>query len=288
MASPKALDAFATLLSELDSAGGLPASRLSPTSRRRLQPLFDSGVLIEGASGAGRRITVEKPEVLRTFIKNHYPSGLVESDSEGRGSRTLGVHQYRNSKATGGLGFQFVTFRTFGPEPFYVFCNGGWLDATTQAAKMETGSLVLRGNEWPRYSGQVATVENPEFFMNFDWQSADIGLVIFTNGRMSGRLIDWLASDSMEKSVITHFGDYDPTGIDEFLKLSSKLGSRAKLYRPVNLEYLFSLYARRDLLSDSGEMMHRLSSTKNSDAKEVIRLMTTYDGGLEQEALLGG
>src|SRR3989338_8051444 len=163
MASTKALDAFATLLSELDSTGGVPASRLSSSSRRqRLQPLFDSGVLIESASGAGRRVTVEKPAILRAFIEKQYPSGLMASDSEGRGSRTLGVHQYRNSKATGSLGFQFVTFRTFGPELFYLFCNGDWLDATTNTAKMEMGSFVLRDDVWPRYSGQVATVENPE------------------------------------------------------------------------------------------------------------------------------
>jgi hypothetical protein len=83
-----------------------------------------------------------------------------------------------------------------------------------------------------------------------------------------------------------HFPDYDPVGMDEYLRIKRTCPKRADLYRPDNLERLFSRYGKAQLLEDSAAVLARLRENTDSDVRGVVELMDRFGVGLEQEALL--
>ena len=282
------LDAFGGLLADLTAAGSVPASRMSAKARERLTPLFSAGVLLEVRAGAGRRIEVRNRETLAQFISRHYPAGLFADPSadEGLDRRTLALSRYRDTKALGGLDFEIVEYRLAGKAPLLI---GSTLIGRSGVCG-DLGAFVLydarTADRDVRFSGVVATVENPTVLIRYDWAAAGVDLAIATYGRMSRRLIDWLASEPMQEAKVIHFGDYDPVGLNEFCRLDAALGNRASLFIPGGIERLFSLYSDRELLSRSAGLLPVLRQSCHAGVQRLLQLMASSGGGVEQEALL--
>ncbi|MBN9421741.1 MAG: hypothetical protein BGO63_03255 [Candidatus Accumulibacter sp. 66-26] len=282
------LDAFAGLLADLAADGVVPASRLSAKARERLAPLFSADVLVERRAGAGRRIEVRNADTLARFIERHYPAGLFSNAAaeEGLDRRTLALSRYRDTKALGGLDFEIVEYRLTGKVPLLIGGTAvGW-----SGVSGDLGAFVLYGarpvNREVRFSGVVATVENPTVLIRHDWANAGVDLAIATYGRMSRRLIDWLASESMRDARVVHYGDYDPVGLGEFCRLEAALGDRADLFIPAEIGRLFSQYSDRELLSRSAGLLPALQRSPHNRVQGLLRLMAEFGGALEHEALL--
>jgi hypothetical protein len=285
---PTPLDSFAGLLADLSAAGSVQASRVSARARERLSPLFSADVLVETRAGAGRRIEVRNQETLAQFITRHYPAGLftdLAADEE-LDRRTLALSRYRNTKALGGLDFEIVEYRLSGAEPLLI----GGATVGRSGVRGNLGAFVLydrRTDERAvRFAGVVATVENPTVLIRHDWEAYGVDLAIATYGRMSRRLIDWLASESMRDAQVVHYGDYDPVGLSEFCRLEVALGSRASLFIPDRIERLFSKYSDRELLSRSSGLLPALQRSHHKGVQDILRLMAEFCGALEHEALL--
>lgn len=282
------LDAFAGLLSDLTTAGSVPASRMSAKARERLTPLFSANVLQEVRAGAGRRVEVRIPETLAQFISRHYPAGLFADPSadDGLDRRTLALSRYRDTKALGGLDFEIVEYRLAGKAPLLI----GSTSIGRSGVCGDLGAFVLydarTADRDVRFSGVVATVENPTVLIRYDWAAAGVDLAIATYGRMSRRLIDWLASGSMSDALVVHYGDYDPVGLGEFCRLEAVLGDRAKLFIPAQIERLFSQYSDRELLSRSAGLLPVLRQSCHAGVQRLLQLMASSGGAVEQEALL--
>ena len=282
------LDAFSALLADLTADGAVPASRMSAKARGRLAPLFSADVLAEVRAGAGRRVEVRDADTLARFVMRHYPAGLFGDPSadEGLDRRTLALTRYRDTKALGGLDFEIVEYRLAGTFPLVI---GGVVTGRPETQE-GLGAFVLyerRGADQDvQFSGVVATVENPTFFIRYDWAAAGVDMAIATYGCMSRRLIDWLASESMRDAQVIHYGDYDPVGLSEFCRLDSALAGHATLFIPNEIEYLFPLYSDRDLLSRSASMLPSLQQKQHLGVQRILRLMAEYGGALEHEALL--
>jgi hypothetical protein len=282
------LDAFAGLLADLSATSTVPASRLSVKARERLAPLFSAEVLVETRAGAGRRVEVRNPEVLARFITRHYPAGLFSDPSaeEEVDRRTLALSRYRDTKALGGLDFEIVEYRLTGVARLLV---GGAAIARSGVCG-DIGAFVLYDKRTAKrdvqFSGIVATVENPTVLIRYDWKSAGVDLAIATYGRMSRRLIDWLASESMRDTRVIHYGDYDPVGLSEFCRLEAAIGNRASLFVPEQIENLFSQYSDRALLSRSSGLLPALQRSQHKGVQDILRLMAEFCGALEHEALL--
>lgn len=282
------LDAFAGLLSDLTTAGSVPASRMSAKARERLTPLFSANVLQEVRAGAGRRVEVRNPETLAQFISRHYPAGLFADPSadEGLDRRTLALSRYRDTKALGGLDFEIVEYRLAGKAPLLI----GSTSIGRSGVCGDLGAFVLydarTAERDVRFAGVVATVENPTVLIRYDWAAAGVDLAIATYGRMSRRLIDWLASEPMQQAKVIHFGDYDPVGLNEFCRLDAALGHRASLFIPDGIERLFSQYSDRDLLSRSAGFLPVLRQSYHAGVQRLLQLMASSGGAVEQEALL--
>jgi len=112
-------------------------------------------------------------------------------------------------------------------------------------------------------------------------------MALYAGGRLSGRILNWLGSQSMARAQIIHCGDYDPVGLDEYLRLKGACPERAELFLPANLEVLLSRYGKRELLQGSnGAVLARLRKTEDHEVRRLVRLLDRYGVGLEQEILL--
>lgn len=281
------LDSFAGLLADLAANGSIPASKVSAKVRERLTPLFEGAVVVEVRAGSGKRIELRDPDTLTKFVDRHYPSGLyADSEDLVEDPRSLALARYRNTKALGGLNFEIVEYRLTGNQSIRI----GLHDQHVQYNPDGLGAFALRDRESVEslisFSGTVATVENPSVFLWFDWAAAGIDLAVLTYGRMSRRMISWLASESMFLSQVVHFGDYDPVGLNEFTRLDQALGDRVSLFIPSEIEVLFNTYSNPYLLTKSAWLLPCLRSSHRLEVQRVLQLMAEYGGGLEHEVLV--
>jgi hypothetical protein len=278
-----AVDALAEKLFLLVTAGNLAWSRLSDRDRSRLQSLFETEVLAVERSGAGKKVVVKDLKALDAFVQRFYPSGLL-GRSETLLPKSRAVAELRDSKKAREIGPLMVLLRGFGKCQFRtgeeILEIAQWTELAGVAA------VRLDGREW-EYSGDLAVVENLEVFWNFEKLKSGTQLAIYAQGRLSGRILSWLASPAMMQARIIHCGDYDPVGLDEYLRLKSACGERAALYLPPNLEDLMSRYGKRDLLQGSNaSILARLRKTEDQEVHRIVTLIDRYGVGLEQEVLL--
>ena len=87
---------------------------------------------------------------------------------------------------------------------------------------------------------------------------------------------------------ILHLPDYDPVGLFEFGWVHARLGHRAGLYLPPDLEARFDRFSNGDLLKNlnSQAMLAQLRRSELPAIRRVIELIDRHNAGLEQEALL--
>jgi len=278
-----ALDSLAEKLSLLLEQGYLAESRLSARDRLRLQSLFDAGVLQAARSGAGRRIVLHDTTALESFIKRTYPSGL-EGMNLKVSPRSKAVAEFRDSKKDREAQPVAVLLRGFHDSALHfgniVLSVASWSDMA--------GVAALRLNEdtqWG-FSGIVALVENLEVFWNFEKLKIEADIAIYAQGRLNSKIVTWLASPAMQDARIIHCGDYDPVGLDEFLRLKAACPNRTELYVPPDLDTLLSRYGKKNLINDNAAILARLRKNNDPQVCFIVELMDRFGVGLEQEVLL--
>ena len=278
-----AVDALAQKLSLLLSGSNLPFSRLTGRDRNRLQSLFETGVLEVERSGAGKTVVVKNRDVFDAFILRHYPSGL-EGRPESSTPRSNAVAELRDSKKARETGQPVVLLR--GVDNCELRSGTEVLPVADLTELAGVVAFHLGAREW-EYTGVLAVVENLEFFWNFEKLMTGAHMALFAGGRLSSRILGWLGSQSLALARIIHCGDYDPVGLDEYLRLKGACPESAELFLPANLEVLLSRYGKRELLQGSNAaVLARLRKTEDQEVRRLVKLMDLYGVGLEQEILL--
>jgi hypothetical protein len=283
MADP--VDALATRLDRLLREGRLPRSALSATMRQRLRPLFEAGTLVEERIGAGGHVVVRDGESLARFIRREYPSGIAPTIPDETPLRARSVLVARDAKRA----------KRGGPVPVL-------LRASNAAAHLERGeesldigaltqiagaaALVVDQKCTWRFEGVVALVENLEVFLHVERIVGALDLVLFAPGRLSGIVRDWLASPAMAGARYLHLGDYDPVGLDEYLKMKAVCPGRVDLHVPLDLEERLRRFGKEALLLDSAAVLDRLRRVSDPEVSTIVRALDRHGRGLEQEALL--
>ncbi len=262
----------------------MPRTRISARAKRELAPLYAAGALRENRSGSGLAIIVDKPEVLARYAVRKYPNGLTATAQEGIGPRTASVHGYADTKVGGSLDREVVVLRAFGDTT--ISLRGYEINVGVLTRQLGCVAFVLGEVDYPVLVGTVAVVENPEFFFDFERSGVVADTDILASGRMSARLIGWLASDALAQAQILHCGDYDPVGLAEYLRLKRAMSGRVRLHMPDNLEAMFARYRNHALVEDSPAIKRKLEASNDPDVRCVMELIKRFDGGLEQEALL--
>ena len=277
---------LARLLIRLFSDGSLPYSCISMQNRGKLQRLIDAGVLEVNRIGAGRQIVLKDREALESYARSEYPSGLDQAMAASGVSISRGesVALLRDSKKTSRKVSEAILLRGFG--------NAALLSDRKQLPVAEltriAGVAAIRLEntcKWG-FSGKVAIVENQEIFFGFDTLRIDVDLIVYAGGRLSERIVGWLASPPMNTCTIIHCGDYDPVGMDEYRRLGQACPGRVSLYIPENIEWLFAKFGNPDLLHKNIAVLKRLRKEPDQIIQRIVRLMDSFGAGLEQEILL--
>ncbi|MBU0960259.1 MAG: hypothetical protein KKH60_01945 [Proteobacteria bacterium] len=278
-----AVDALAQKLSLLLIQGTLASSRLTERDRSRLQSLFETGVLEVMRSGAGKTVMLKNRDAFDTFILRTYPSGL-EGRAEASTPRSKAVAELRDSKKAQETSPPIVLLRGFDNCEL---CSGTEMLPVAELTELAgVAALHLGYREW-EYTGVLALVENLEVFWNFEKLQTGAQMALYAQGRLSGRILSWLGSQSMARARIIHCGDYDPVGLDEYLRLKGACPERAELFLPPNFEVLLSRYGKKELLQGSnGPVLARLRKTEAQEVRRIVKLIDRYGVGLEQEILL--
>lgn len=286
------LNLLANLLHQLLTTGEVVRSKISVRANKDLVTLFDLGVLRAERRGGGWVVVVVDQESVKRFAGRQFPSGLFGENDASTGRRTQSLNRFGDTKVMPGLDFEFVLLRVFGDAQVTTKMSSRTFKVDAAEITRQTGCVALTLPDTddiadlPQILGNVATVEGPELFYRFDWAAVNVSVAILTYGRMSERLLNWVVSPMIE-GQLTHFGDYDPVGLDEYRKLKVR-APRTSLYLPSNLENHFKedRFLKPDLMDKSSTLLPRLAETKDASILTVIDMMSRYGGGVEQEVLL--
>ncbi|MDD2600293.1 MAG: DUF2220 family protein [Kiritimatiellae bacterium] len=274
-------DPFARLLQRLIESGQVPRSQLSARSLKELRSLFDTGVLTQARSGGGLVIRVNDFKTLATFYQQRYPSAEQVFNGPPRANAVVSL---RSAKRVGRSNQEPILVRAVHPAACIrdnVQCD---LLATTQLSG--AACLILEAGRFWSMTAEVAVVENLECFLHFEAMGVAADVVLYAAGRLSELALGWLGSPEMSGCCFIHCGDYDPVGVDEFLRLKRVVEARARLHIPANLRQLVTTYGRPELLRDSEAILKRLRNSGEPDVQRVVQIMDESGLGLEQEALL--
>ena len=275
------VDALADRLSEILSEGSVVASALSRPMRRAMEPLFWSGALREEKAGAGKRVVLIDRRSVEQWVLSRYPSGLNNLDLT-LPARAAAVATFRDSKAGARLEARPVFMRGF--RDARLERAGQALPVGELTAAHGLAGVLLDSSAPWSYAGTLVLVENFEVFLHIERVIPDVLLALWTSGRLDHRVINWLAS--MPDARIVHAGDYDPVGIDEYLRVAAALPGRVRLYVPPDFEARLVRFGSGELLAKSSAVLERVRANGDAATKAVLAVMDRHSRALEQEALL--
>lgn len=272
-----------TKLRSLLASGALPASQCGQAFLKLVAPLLAGGVLAWQRSGAGRRLAVNDAKALNDFLQQRFPDADLPPNA---GSRTAGVGRFRDTKATANSEDEIISVRVWRDDA--LLKNGKPVAAAMATDTHGVFSFML-ARECPyELRGLCALVENPAMFAAAEQLNLDVGSMIYGRGRISNRVVDWLGCMGDSSFSLLHLPDYDPVGLSEFQRLHTRLGKRAVLYWPDDLETRFAKFSNRKLL-EKGNSQAMLTQLRRSDLpaiRRAVELIDRHNAGLEQEALL--
>lgn len=274
-------DAFARLLRRMMEEGSVPRSQLSDRALKNLRSLFDGGALSQARSGGGLVVEVRNPETLAAFYGKRYPSDGKDVKGPPR-ARAVGM--LRNAKRVGRTNMEPVLVRAINQV---VCCRNGTSVNLFEVTR-QTGSacLILEQGQFWTMQATIAIVENLECFLHFESMHVSTDIALYASGRLSELALQWLSSPELSDCQFVHCGDYDPVGLDEFLRLKKAVGDRARLHIPANLRDLVTTYGRPELLIDSEAILKRLREASDQNVHTVVQVLDELGCGLEQEVLL--
>ena len=228
-------------LQHLNEHGAIPKSACSGSLLKFVRPLLDAEVLVEERSGGGRRLAVRDAAALRDFCQHKFPNVLV---STGASTRVSGVARFRDSVFVSNTP-EMVAVRAWHEDALLL--NDQPTGAAAATAQHGVFSFLLNPGLDYSATRPRALVENPAVFIGFERLGLPVGLVIYGQGRASNRLLEWLAGITSPDFTLLHLPDYDPVGLSEFERLHGRLGQRARLHLPIDLDQRFALHSNRNL-----------------------------------------
>jgi len=272
-------------LRELKVHTTAPASKFSASVRRSLAPLFETEVLTQEAYSGGQIIRLNNPDIVEDFIVNNFPSeGEVKLSATSNRAQSILVS--RDSKKGDSSQTPFVIMRGFRNSSLHL--AGKRFDAAALTKLSGVCAIKVDKNNFWSFEGSVALVENLEVFWNIE-QIIDVDLAIYLAGRISNEIIDWFSSDAMKTAHFIHFGDYDPVGLDEFLRIHNVCGERVALHIPEDIEFLFLSYGNTHLIREKKRnqaILNKLRSSNNESVLSILSLIEKYGCIVEHEILL--
>ncbi len=268
---------------------GMPWSALPISCTNLLLRLQTCGAVQIVPGVQGKRLRVANAEAFEKIVRTATPQGLESLDTL-LSSRADAVDQFGDAKAIRAGNVQGIFIRSIKPNIFIRRAGSSEAVDVTAMTRIAGGAaLMLRdGMEWS-FEGTIATIENEEAFWSHDLILPEIDLAVYVRGKMSNRLLRWLATAPMASCLITHWGDYDPIGVLEYMRLRSACSGRVHLHVPDDLEKLIARYGKRSLVRADKQVQALCSLRELTDDTIIKRFVQIFDElgkGVEQEILL--
>jgi hypothetical protein len=276
------------VLDALDKAEskGVAYSTIPKSANNLVQQLETARAVQWQNSGRGRKLVILNRDAFEAFAQSKFPLGLSSPDSP-IPDRSSAVRLTGNAKRAKRGSCHGVFLRSSCPGCVITSTKNHNQIPIYDLTQIAGGAaLLLDDNSSWSFTGSIAIVENAEAFWQHD-KVLNVDLAIYSVGRMSSRVYQWLASPLMHYCQFVHWGDYDPVGASEYLKLLKHCPNRATMHVPESLEKLLPLYGKRDLITKQKNVLHNLR--KQTSNPTILRLITLWDKhqrGLEQEILL--
>jgi hypothetical protein len=219
---------------------------------------------------------------LQDFFCQRFPEATLPMDA---GSRVASVGHFRDTKATVNSEDEIISVRVWRDDA--LLKNGKPVGAAEATATHGVFSFLLTHDCPYNLRGPCALVENPAVFAIAEQLNLGVGLIIYGRGRISNRVVEWLARAADPSFSLLHLPDYDPVGLAEFQRLHAQLGKRVLLHLPTDLETRFARFSNRGLLEkgNSQAMLAQLRTSQLSAVCRIVEMIDRHNAGLEQEAL---
>lgn len=285
------MDEVPPFLRRLIQGQRLAGSELSAQARKQLRPLFVGGVLVAETSGRGEVVEVRKPEQLLVWTRHTFPSFEGRWQGPGEFGRAQSIARRRSSKAGGsGVGAGVLHLRALSQGSGSVTCNGAKFPVHELTLHNGLAACLITTVTRFEFTGQVVVIENLECFLNAERILQGEALFLNGAGRLSDQLIACLNRSTFNAAPIFHWPDYDPVGLDDYIRLRRMLGERVSLYVPDDIEQRFESLADRKLITEKPRNRMLLEKLAGQNwpcetSKKVFNLIRETGAGLEQEAL---
>jgi hypothetical protein len=265
---------------------GLPQSQTPARCRPLVESLRTCGALDLKPTAQGILLRICNHGAFQDFLDARCPGGLYVSIDEIE-DRSAAVAAFGDAKALRRGPCEGVFIRSIKPNVMIVAGDGGAIPVTDLTRLAGGAALLLSDESQWSFAGTVAVVENAEAFWRHERVLAEVDLAVFACGKMSGRLVDWLASDFMGDCQITHWGDYDPIGVAEYVRLAQSCPGRVTSYAPPEVTDLLPKFGKRELITDQSAHLDRLrNKLQDPIVHRMVDLFDRHRRGLEQEILL--
>jgi len=84
-----------------------------------------------------------------------------------------------------------------------------------------------------------------------------------------------------------HWGDYDPVGVTEYLRLTEACQAGVTYFMPAIVEQLLPKHGKASLITGQMEYLDRLRQVSGNDTVDrMLALFDRHRRGLEQEVLI--
>lgn len=271
------------------SLHGLRRSSIPKSCGDLVESLHTCGAVEYRPALAGRGIAlhITSEEAFGRFIAARLPQGL-DVDVATIPDRASAVFMLADAKAIRrGVG-QGIFVRSTKPN-VQIYTTEGELSISVSDLTAKAGGIGIQlspQQTWT-FTGNVAIVENADAFWQHERVLPHVDLAIHGSGNMSSRLLDWLASRAMAECHITHWADYDPVGVCQYLRLADACAGRVEAYAPAKIDRLLPRYGKRRLVTHQPTFLDRLRRRISDPyVGRMLELFDEHRRGLEQEVLL--
>lgn len=292
------MDEVPPALSRLHTDGRLPWSQVSATVRKLIQPLLDGRILEVSNVGRGEVLTLTREHEFRSWLAQNFPTfggTIVIPDGA---QRAAAIALRRDSKVTGkGVAHSILTLRAWGNDKCTIRVDKTPLQVSALSNAHRVASTVIGDTTVVDFgAASVMLVENLECFLSAEFLGTPANLALYSGGRVSERLISCLEHSDLGSPPLLHLPDYDPVGLDDYLRLKRQLGERVRLFVPQDLEQRFERFSAPELITKkkrNRELLERFMAQQPSptdwpcaESVQVFELIRHHGAGLEQESLL--
>ena len=253
-------------------------------SKRFGQKLIDLEIAQIQRDGRSDYIVIIRLENFQNYILNRFPGGLYATPQ----SRLGGVLLRGNSKLGGNAGHGLLTCRVFSGTATHNLS----FDAKRITDDLGVLSAAIHTENGVSFkiSGNVVIVENLDVFMAIEHIIPHTDIAIYSGGILDSRVIGWLNNCNQITSVL-HAGDYDATGLKEFMRYERELKHNVNFYVHDSITTDdFKRYGRSDLVGKGRNLSLmdgiRKHETVDEGFNKSVRFILDSGNGLEQEFLL--